>query len=101
MKIQAINRATQLRKGKSVVRTYHNCQNMSRVYTAFAGLELVLALGAANLKQTFNTILTTGLTMLFTKKAVDFHNLKVDLWYRYQEVVARAQSIKQKQGLKK
>ena len=89
----SMNRATRLRKGNGISRTYHNVKFMSRFETAVSASNLLLALQAVRNRWTFNTVVITGLTLYFSKKAVDFHNLSADIYPYYQSIVDRAKQI--------
>ena len=92
-KVSSINRMVTFRPGKGIARKYHNVQNMSRMQASFAGLEAVLAAYNLRFGSLFLTLFTGGLAALFAKRAIDYHNMKVDLWDRYQEIVERAKKI--------
>lgn len=96
-KINAIKnsmvRATTVRTGKGISRIYHNTKHVRRIYTAATGFEMFLALQAVHNRWTFNTIIMTGLALYFSKKAVDWHNLKADITPLYQPIVDRAKQI--------
>lgn len=89
----SIYRSTHIRSGCGISRTYHNLKNMSRFEAGVASIEMLLAMNAASHRRLFNTVFIGGLTMYFAKKAVDFHNLSVDLYEYYQPIVERAQQI--------
>ena len=92
-RISPITRMVTFRPGKSIARTYHNVQNMSRIQASFAGLEAILTAHNMRFGNLFVTLFTGGLTALFAKRAIDYHNMKVDLWDKYQEIVERAKKI--------
>ena len=99
----SINRATNIRPGRGISRVYHNLTNYSRIEAGFAGLEFLFAMTAAKNQNIFNTLLFGGLTMYFTKKAVQAHNLMIKLYDHYQAIVERAEQIakfKNSQGSK-
>jgi len=89
----SIYRSTHIRSGRGISRTYHNLKNMSRYEAGIASIEMLLAMDAARNRWLFNTVFIGGLTMYFAKKAVDFHNLRVDLYEYYQPIVDRAKRI--------
>ena len=84
---------THLRQGMGISRVYHNVKNLSKLNAAVAGLDLLLALQAVRNSWTFNTFLITGLTLYFSKRAVDYHNMSIDLIEHYQPIVDRAKQI--------
>ena len=92
-RISAINRATHFRRGKGIARAYHNVENMSRMQTGFAGFELFLTAINAAQKNLFTSLILGGFTAFFAKRAIHYHNIKVDLWDSYQEIVDRAKKI--------
>ena len=89
----SIYRSTHMRKGGGISRIYHNVKNMSRLEAGVASIQMLLALSAAKHHNLFNTIVIGGLTMFFTKKAVDFHNMRANLYEYYQPIVDRAKQI--------
>ena len=89
----SLYRKTHLRQGTGISRVYHNAKNISKMNAAMASLDFLLALQAVHNNWTFNTFFITGLTLYFSKKAVDFHNLCADLKEYYQPIVDRAKQI--------
>ncbi|MBE7709213.1 MAG: hypothetical protein E7Z93_02060 [Cyanobacteria bacterium SIG32] len=89
----SIYRSTHIRKGGGISRTYHNVKNMCRMEAGVAAIEMLLAVNAARRHVLFNTVLMTGLTMYFSKKAVEFYNMRADLHKYYQPIVNRAKQI--------
>ena len=89
----SIYRSTHMRNGNGISRCYHNVKNMSRFETGMTAIELLFTLNAVKNRNWFNTAIIGALTLYFSKKAVDFHNISVDLYPFYQKIVDRAKQI--------
>ena len=89
----SIYRATHVRRGSGVSRTYHNVKLVNRLYNSVAGIEALFAFQAASHNWNLNVAIFTGLMLYFAKKADKFCKLKVALREHYQPIVGRAKQI--------
>ena len=93
LKLNALLRATTIRRGNGISRLYHNAKNMRNMEISFAATEFVLAAEAAKRKDLVTTLFAGGLSMYFVKKAEKFNKARLALQTQYQSIVNRAKQI--------